>query len=393
MRPRAARLPVTVLCGFLGAGKTTLLRRLLREQSALRCAIIVNDLSDLAVDAELIEEAREEHDDIVIDLHGGALGGALRPQLLEALDRLGEDRSVDYLLIETSGSTHPASLLHDLRHHPALVLDTVVTVVDGLNLLRDHAGGQGLLAPPGGIAANAPLALLRAQVEAASVLLVAKADLLNRPQAQAMLDVLRRLNPTAEIVTMAFGRVDPGLLMNARVRRRRGVPGRAAARRDPAPAPWSDEPGRYGIGSVTLHDPRPLHPARLHALFTEQLPVGVHRSKGWVWLASRPLDVFVWHQAGSQLGLEWVATWKAGILDDPDARLDPHEREALAQKVFAVHPVFGDRHCELTIIGQYAERMRFAELLRECFCHDAEVAAWQRGATFDDPWPRTLRRV
>ncbi|MCE2953834.1 MAG: CobW family GTP-binding protein [Gemmatimonas sp.] len=388
---RTRPLAVTVISGFLGAGKTTLLRRLLRDRSDLRMAVIVNDLSDLAVDADLVKELKEGDEELVIDLHAGSLGGSLRPAFRDALDRVAADPSLDYLLIETSGGSHPHALLEDIQRHRGLTLDGVVTVVDGLNLWRDFDGGRALLqdAPP----SISPVSLLRAQIEAASVLLVSKADRLTRAQVTDVFAVLHQLNVHALIVSMAYGQVDPALIVGARsFQKRRRRPRGEPVRRSPvAPAP--DDPAVYGLGSVTLRHTRPFHPQRLHTLVRESLPLGVHRSKGWIWLASRPLDVLVWSHAGSWVGLEWAATWKAGILLDPAARLLPEERAGLTAALAQLDPVFGDRHCELTIIGVEPDRTAFADALRHCLCTDAEVAAWQNGERFDDPWPQTIRRV
>ncbi len=280
---RSRPLPVTVISGFLGAGKTTLLRRLLRDRSDLRIAVIVNDLSDLAVDADLVKELREGHEELVIDLHAGSLGGALRPAFLEALDRVAADASLDYLLIETSGGSHPHILLEDLQRHRGVTLDSVVTVVDGLNLLRDFDGGRALLTDVPALVS--PVGLLRAQIEAASVLLMSKADRLTRDQVASLFSVLQRINPHALLVSIAYGQVNPALVVGARsFRKRRRRPRGEPVRRPPV-SPAADDPALYGLGAVTLRDARPFHPQRLHALVRHGLPLGVHRSKGWMWLA------------------------------------------------------------------------------------------------------------
>jgi G3E family GTPase len=380
---RRGPLPVTVLCGFLGSGKTTLLQRLLHRGPERRYAVLVNDLSDLAVDAELNGNMREGRGDKIVNLHRGSLGGALREQLRAALEELEADATTDYLLVETSGGTQPGALIEELLGRPGVRLDTFATLVDGLNLVRDYDGGRALLdadAAP----ASSPIALLRAQIAPASLLLVSKADRLTRPQADAIIAVLQQINRRATIITMAYGEVDAKYLIDARTFSASGP------RATPAPP---DDPARFDLGSDVLADPRPFHPQRLHALFTERLPLGLHRSKGWLWLASRPADVFVWNQSGSQVGLEWSGTWRAAILDEPSVRLRPEERAALEARLAATHPVFGDRACELTIIGAARDRAVFLSDLRSCLCTEREVAAWQRGETFPDPWPQTMRTV
>jgi G3E family GTPase len=383
--PRTGPVPITVLCGFLGSGKTTLLKRLLRESGLRRYAVIVNDLSELAVDAELIEEAREGLGETLIALNRGSLGGALLPELRQALDAIESDETVDYLLIETSGGTQPDALIDELLSRAGARLDTVVTVVDGLNLTRDYDGGRALLSR--GVAdSETATGVLYAQIARASVLLVSKADLLTRVQAETILRSLRRINPHASITTIAFGAVPAERVTDTRtVRPRRGAPRQSTA--------LADDPALADIGSDVLSDPRPFHPQRLYDLFTQRLPLGVHRTKGWIWLASRPMDVFVWNQAGSYFGLEWVATWKAGVLTDPTARLYAEEKLALAERLAAMHPVFGDRLCELTVIGTARDRSIFLEELRACLCTEEELVAWQRGDRFADPWPTRLRKI
>ncbi len=382
--PRVGALPVTVLCGFLGAGKTTLLKRVLRECGTRRYAVIVNDLSALAVDAELVEEAREGRGETLIALNRGSVGGALLPELRRALDAIESDVGVDYLLIETSGGTHPDALIDELQSRAGLRLDTIVTVVDGLNLVRDFDSGRALLQL--GVAnGRTATGLLCAQIARASVLVVSKADLLTRVQAEAVLRALRRINGTASITTIAFGTIAPERLTNTGTVRKRAASARHVE--------WHDEPADVDIGSDVISDPRPFHPQRLFTLFTERLPLGVHRTKGWIWLVSRPMDVFVWNQAGSYFGLEWVATWKAGVLTDPNARLYAEEKRALAARLATMHPVFGDRLCELTVIGAARDRTIFVEELQACFCTADEIDAWRRGEPFPDPWPTSLRRI
>lgn len=382
--PRSGPLPITVLCGFLGSGKTTLLRRLLHDGGARRFAVVVNDMSELEVDAELVRTAREGREDRLLSLHCGSLGGALRQKLRSALMILEGDRSVDYLLIETSGGTHPEALVEELASRPGSRLDTFATVVDGLNMIRDFDAGRSLLLPEM-IVRRPALGLLLAQIVAASVLLVSKADQLKRPEAEAIIQVLRQINPRATIMTMSYGYVGVEHLLDARTfRGRRSLTGGG---------PAIDDPAAYDLGSDVLRESRPFHPQRLYSLFTERLGLGIYRSKGWLWLASRPLDVLVWNQSGSYFGLEWSGTWRAAMLTSAENTLMPEERAALQERLAGAHPLFGDRGCELTVIGNAHDRAIFLEELRACFCTEAEVEAWRCGDVFPDPWPKTFRKV
>jgi G3E family GTPase len=262
-----------------------------------------------------------------------------------------------------------------------------VTVVNGLNLRRDFDGGRALLDDTA-LAPTSTAALFRTQITVASMLLVSRADQLGRPKAAAMLAVLQRINPRALFVTMAYGRVAPEHRMGSDSwRRRHGTRGRALD------APRHDDQARFDLGGSTLRDVRPFHPQRLYTLFSEGLPLGIHRSKGWLRMASRPLDVLIWNLAGSHIALERSATWNAEILQDPESGLLPEEQRGLEAQLRTMHPAFGDRHCERTFIGHGHDRARVVAALQACLCTVDEVAAWQRGAPFADPWPTTRRRV
>jgi len=394
-------LPITVLCGFLGSGKTTLVKRLLRDGGPRRFAVVVNDMSELEVDSELIQNAREGHKDQIFSLHGGSLGGtSLREKLNATLTQLEADSTVDYLLIETSGGTHPAALIDELTLRPGCRLDTFATVVDGLNLLRDYDSGNDLLSSEA-LQTRPALGLLLAQIVAASVLLFSKADLLQRAAAEAIIRILQQLNPRATIITMSYGSAEPRHLLDARTCRppqisnvcgsqkgeKRAVSSVSALTSHPSP----DDPAAYDLGSDVLLDPRPLHPQRLHDLFSQRLGLGIYRSKGWLWLASRPDDVLVWNQAGSWFGLGFSGTWRSALLHE--SSLLPEERTALQTRLAAAHPIFGDRGCELTVIGTARDRAVFLAELQACLCDENEVAAWQNGDSFPDPWPQTFRKI
>ncbi|MBP2437700.1 GTP-binding protein [Microbacterium amylolyticum] len=169
-----------------------------------------------------------------------------------------------------------------------------------------------------------------------------------------------------------------------------------------------DERGTQdGIASLVIDDPRPLHPARLHRLFTTALPQQCYRSKGFFWLPSRDDRVLAWSQAAGQIGLEAIGYWKAGVLGEArpnraqrraaqkagdrivagGGRLTQLEREVLVERMKDLDPRFGDRRTQLTLIGERAETELFRDLLMDCFCTEQEILRWQKGGSFDDPWP------
>jgi G3E family GTPase len=140
-----------------------------------------------------------------------------------------------------------------------------------------------------------------------------------------------------------------------------------------------------------VRDLRPLHPQRFYDLYRDKLGLGIFRSKGFIWLASRPDQVLLWNQAGGAMGLELLGTWRVVVAEDP--KLLPEEREGLRKLLQSADPTFGDRGNELTIIGQERDRVIFVAELKECFCTPAEVKQWLGGDTFPDPWPKGHRRL
>lgn len=147
------------------------------------------------------------------------------------------------------------------------------------------------------------------------------------------------------------------------------------------------------MASVSLHDPRPFHPARMYEVCQNQLGTGVYRTKGFFWMASRDAQVLLWQQSGSQIGLEIRGLWRVAVLREPDGKLLPDEVERLRASLASEHPVFGDRRNALTFIGDESACKTFRSALRGALCTDDEVAAWRAGETFEDPWPKSVREV
>ena len=385
---------VTLLSGFLGSGKTTLLRRLLRESSPhLRLAALVNDLSDLEVDGDLIREAHRlsESQGELISLHAGTLSSGQRPAFKKALAHFAARSDLDHLVIETSGGSHPWPLIQDIAAQPGLELASFITLLDARALVADHGGGIGLLRT---LAANQDHGqrtaenLLAEQIQFASTLVLTKTERLPADALAIVHKTLEILHPQARVLTASYGQTHTDLLAESGFDLHHAT--RIAASLGAATA--LDLPTSH-IGHTILRDERPFHPQRLWRHFHENLGLGIHRSKGFLWLASRPAHVLLWNQSAGSIELELMAYWKAELVKNPDGRLLPEEIAHLRDQLRNAHPIFGDRLNELTLIGTERDREVFVRGLQQCLCTDREIAHWQAGGTFEDPWPHSLRRV
>jgi G3E family GTPase len=385
---------VILLSGFLGSGKTTLLRRLLREAPAeWKLGVIVNDVSDLEVDGDLVREAERlsEAEGTLVSLFAGSISGDKRQLFQQTLATFAARGDLTHLLIEASGSSHPLPLIEDVQAQPGLIIQAFITLLDARAMIADQAGGLDLLRT---LVKNQDQGrrstenLLAEQLQFASHLVLTKTERLSASDLAVIRQTLAILHPQATVLTASYGQTQLNLLTADGFDPDR-VQQLAAAIADPAVG----ETAPYDIGHTLVCDRRPLHPQRLWTHFRERLGLGIHRSKGFIWLVSRPEQVLLWNQSGGSIELELLAYWKAALVSNPEGRLLPEEITLLREQLKDTDPVFGDRMTELTVIGTAADRTIFVRGLHACFCTEEEVEQWQAGATFTDPWPSTLRRV
>jgi len=347
---------VTVLSGFLGAGKTTVLNHILANKEGMRVAVIVNDMSEVNIDAQLVEGQINRTEEQLVEMTNGCICCTLRDDLLQEVGRLARENRFDYLMIESSGISEPApvamtfTFVDERGVHLESVsrLDTMVTVVDGLNFWKDYREAKELSEQ--GLAVGEEdertiSDLLIEQIEFANVILVSKTDLIAKEQTERLVATLKKLNPGAEIIPMAKGEVPLDRILDT------GRFDLAAAQRSPLwvrelmneHIPESEE---FGIGSFVYRARKPFHPHRFWQVIQEEWQ-GVIRSKGFFWLASSMNWIGGWREAGGACQYELAGTWWATC---PER--DWPESSGVRDKIRShFQEPYGDRRQEIVLIG------------------------------------------
>ncbi|EPC00137.1 hypothetical protein L861_14505 [Litchfieldella anticariensis FP35 = DSM 16096] len=396
MRHSDNPLPVTVLSGFLGAGKTTVLNHILNNRQGRRVAVIVNDMSEVNIDAALVRGVTlNRAEEKLVEMSNGCICCTLREDLLLEVSRLAREGRFDTLVIESTGISEPLPVaetftFEDEQGHSLSQLarlDTLVTVVDGVNFLAQYRQAQFLDEAGESLGEDDErnvADLLVDQIEFCDVLLLSKTDLMSETELAELQAMLHSLNPEAELIPIAHGQValdkvlDTGRFSFERAQR---APGWLKEMRGEH-VPETEE---YGISSFAYHARRPFHPQKFHDLLHGDWFGGrLLRSKGFFWLATRPQFAGQWSQAGGIAhhgfaGMFWKAVPEARWPDDPEYR------QYIMEKW---QEPFGDMRQELVFIGQHLDQQRIRQALDDCLLTEQELMAgkeyWQ---TLPDPFP------